>query len=417
MEKTMVRQIDLVPDHVPQELVHPYDFIGDPRNRTDLWDFVQSAFDYPDIFYSTALGGFWVVTRHDLISEVFSRSDLFSSQSATIPAMENVPDLIPPGIDPPDHGKYRKILAQSMFSPGSLAELEADARRTAVQLRSSFADAGECEFMSAFARQLPIVVFLRMMGMPTDRRDEFMHWVYSFFQGESQEEMTNARRDLHNYLNEWLDELEAGAAPTDSGHNFRAVLNAEVDGRRLTRAEQASIAETMFFAGLDTVTSLMGHVMHFLAGHPSHQAALVENPSMIPRAIEEFVRRFGVANLGRRVKSDIVFHGVKFKAQDRVMVSTQIAGLDAQKWQDPTMVDFGRNTRGHLAFGGGPHVCIGNGLARVEMRVLFQEVLPWMPGFSLKPGTTVKTFPGMVVGVQELPLVWRPLSNSDTAHG
>lgn len=394
-----------VPSHVPSDLVYPYDFLADDRNRTDVWGFVKSATERPDIFYSPDLGGFWVVTKHELIREVFTSYELFSSRAAAIPYLGDVPDLIPPGIDPPEHRPYRRLLMQTMFAPSALKGIDADARKIARQLRDGFAASGACEFIADFAAQLPVMVFLNMMGMPADRRGEFMNWIHCFFQGGSMEVMSQARLDLHAYLEEWLDDLER--KPTDgTGHSFRALLGREIDGRPLSRAEQTSIAQTLFFAGLDTVTSFMGHVMYFLACNPDHQAALRNDPAIMQKAMEEFFRRFGITNLGRKVTRDIVFHGVEFKAGDRVLVSTQISSLDPDQWDDAEAVDFARDTRDHLAFGAGPHVCIGNSIARIEMRAMLEELLPHMPNFRVKPGAIVRTFPGVVVGIEALPLVW-----------
>lgn len=396
----------LIPAHVPPALVIYFDFRNDEALRRDPWTYLASMNDKPDIFYSPDLGGYWVVTRGSLIEDVFSRHDLFTATSLAIPKLENPLLLIPNRMDPPEHTKYRKVLAQNLFSPRALGTLEEDTRQFTRALLGSFAP-GRCEFVSEFAYKLPIDIFLLMMGMDPARRDDCIPWVKDIFRGKTREETERGFGAAHVFISAWLTaQLKDPSANT--GKMFQAMIASKVDGRALTYDEMFAITLMLFSGGLDTVTSQMTHFMKFLAENPAHRDYLTENPGAIPRAQEELLRRFGISFIGRMAAKDFTYHGVSFKAGDPVVAATPIAGLDRLAFEDPISVDFNRDGGKvrHLAFGAGPHLCIGAYLARTQLRVMLEELLPAMPGLHLDAGATIETLPGATLMLKALPLRW-----------
>ena len=402
----MVEQAQHIPAHVPPGRVAHFDFRFDPALRTDAWAPFRALADKPDIFWSPDLGGYWVLTRCDLIEEAFRRHDLFSNRIVSIPEIPDAPPLIPNNIDPPAHAGYRKLLAQRMFSPRALGPLEADAREMTRALVEQVRPAGRCDFVAEIARPLPVDLFLRMMGLPTGQRDMFMPWVNGVFRPKSPEEGTAAFGGLAAFLGQWLDEAIADPSKA-SGHMLPAMLSAELDGRKLTKDEMLSVWMMLFLGGLDTVTSQMTHVARFLAESPRHRELLMADPSRIPDAIEELLRRFGIANIGRVVARDIEFHGVAMKAGDLLLCSTPAAGIDDRAFERPLDVDFEReNRRDHCAFGSGPHLCPGAYLARVQVRVLIEEMMPRLPSLRVEPGATIAGLSGGTLTLEKLPLLW-----------
>ena len=398
-----------VPAHVPPGLARHYDFRNDPALRTDPWGWMERLGDGPDIFWSPDLGGYWVVTRGPYIEEVFARGDLFSVKSLAIPKQPDAPILIPNNLEPPEHGKYRRILSQQMFSPRALGVMQDECRQLVRGLIGTFQKAGACEFVSAFATLVPVDMFLRMMGVTPDRRDDFLPFVNKVFRGQSAADILSGFADAGAYLAGWLEsELKDPQAAAGKGHMLGAMLHAEVDGRSLTFDEMLSISMMLFLGGLDTVASQTTHVFHFLATHAEHRDALVTDRSLIPKAIEEMLRRFGISHIGREVAHDLEFHGVVMKAGDSIVASTPISGLDRRAFPDPLTVDFGRfsGKPSHWAFGAGQHICPGAHLARVELRIMLEEVLPALPNLRLKPGIKLEYLPGATLTVKELPLVW-----------
>lgn len=407
-EGSGLQALSSIPSHVPRNLVRGYDFRHDGELRTDPWAAIYALNEEPDIFWSPYLGGYWVVTRGPYIEEVFSRGDLFTVKSLAIPKQPDAPVLIPNNLEPPEHGKYRKILTQNMFSPRALGPMVEECRRMVKDLVSSFRDAGECEFVANVTTIVPIDMFLRMMGADPERREEFSPFVTKVFRGDSAAEIQEGFSEAAAYLAHWLDGRIADSSASQRGHMLGAMLEGRVDGRALTRDEMLSMSMMLFLGGLDTVASQATHVFHFLATNPGHRDRLCADASLIPAAIEEMLRRFGISHIGRAVAQDIEFHGVRMKEGDSIVAATPIAGLDRQAFPDPLTVDFGRfaDKPRHWAFGAGAHICPGAHLARVELRLLLEETLPFLPNLRLKPGTHLEYLPGATLTVKELPLIW-----------
>lgn len=397
-----------VPDHVPPHLVAQYDFRNDPELRTCPWARMARLDEQPEIFWSPDLGGYWVVTRGPLIEEVFARGDLFSVRSVAIPKQPNAPVLIPNNLEPPEHGKYRRILTHRMFSPKALGEMADECRELVRETVDGFADRGEADFVAEFCTIIPIDMFLRMMGVGRERRAEFLPFVEKVFRGRDAAEIAQGFAEAGAFLAGWLTEQTADPEARNRGHMLAAMLDAEVDGRRVTFEEMLSMSMMLFLGGLDTVTSQATHVFHFLATSPAHRQSLVETPALIPAAIEEMLRRFGISHIGRVVDHDLEFHGVTMKAGDSIVASTSIAGIDPKSYDRPLAVDFDRfgDKPRHWAFGAGAHLCPGAHLARVELRIMLEEVLPRLKDLRLRPGAAVEYNPGATLMVGALPLIW-----------
>jgi cytochrome P450 len=202
-----------IPGHVPPDLVIDFDFRHDPQLRTDPWSVLTAMNDKPDTFFSPELGGYWVVTRGELVAEVMRRHELFSARNIGIPVVKGAPVMIPNNLDPPVHAKYRRILSQQMFSPQALGAVEEDSRRMTRELLEQFARSGECEFVEAFARPLPVLSFLQMMDLPAERLPQFMSWIRGIFHGATIEERAAGFQNAHQFLSRWLDERMTGPLP------------------------------------------------------------------------------------------------------------------------------------------------------------------------------------------------------------
>lgn len=396
-----------VPAHVPPERVVRFDFRSDEALRRDPWGYIASLKDRPDIFFSPDLGGYWVVTRADMIDDVFSRHDLFTATSLAIPKVENPLRLIPNHFDPPLHTTYRKVMANNMFSPRALSTLEKDTRDFARQLFDGF-EPGRCEFVKDFAYRLPIDIFLKMMGADLSLRDECLAFVRGVFRGRTPEETQDGFIGTHGFVTRWLTEQLADPK-RNKGSMFQAMIRSKVEGRALTFEEMHSMTMMLFLGGLDTVTSQMTHIMRFLAESPDHRQYLLDHPEELPYALEEMLRRFGISFIGRAAAKDFEYHGVSFKQGDPVCAATPIAGLDPRAFPDPLRVDFnrgqGRRVK-HLGFGAGRHLCIGAYLARTQLTVMIEELLPRMPGLRIAPGSVIENAPGATMMLKTLPLEW-----------
>lgn len=400
--------VGLVPDHVPAERVQRFDFRYDPQIAHDPWRFFNGLSDRPDIFYSPDLGGYWVITRAALIEEVFRRYDLFSNGAVTIPAPPR-PQSIPASLDPPHHTKYRRIMAQKMFSPRAMASLEADVEAISERLLAAFLPEGRCEFIGAFARPLPVGLLMNMLGLPEDIRVELVGWVQLMFHGPTTDIQVAGYQKTFGFLGRWLEE-QLGAPDTVTGHMLPAMLEGRVDGRPLTLAEMHSICMLLVGAGVDTLTSQMGHVMRYFAENPDARRRLAERPELIPDAVEELLRRFAIANITRVVARDHTYEGVFFKKGDLVLCSAPIAGVDAQTFDAPleVLLDRAPGPVRHTPFGAGPHICPGAHLTRVVLRMVIEKLLPRMPDLRMAPGVTPNYVCGITVAMTRLDLEFTP---------
>jgi cytochrome P450 len=157
---------------------------------------------------------------------------------------------------------------------------------------------------------------------------------------------------------------------------------------------------------LDTVASALCFTAHCLATHPQVRRELAQDRSLMPNAIEEFLRRYGIPQTARVITQDFEYNGVAFRAGEFVLLSKTLHGLDERRFPDPLRVDIRRDVRKHAAFGDGPHRCPGSFLARLEMRIFLEEWLARVPEFRVAEGDAVRTSSGPVNGMLHLPLAW-----------
>jgi len=187
------------------------------------------------------------------------------------------------------------------------------------------------------------------------------------------------------------------------------IVNVDIEGSRISEEEAVYYASLVLFGGLDTVAGMLGFVARFLALNPGHRRQLVErldDEAFLKQAIEELVRRHGLANTARVIPEDFTYKGIAFRAGDRILPANLFVGLDERLNANPLEVDFAREKPVHAAFGNGPHACPGAILARRELRIFLQEWLSRIPDFRLQPGTAPVLATGMVNGVLRLDLVW-----------
>jgi len=401
--------LDSIPDHVAPDRFIPFDFRLDPRIRFDPWGFFYSANELPELFYSPALGGHWVIARAELLAEAWSRPDLFSAESVSVPKIDSPFRLIPNNLDPPEHRPYQQIFTRQMFAPRIIEALANDFRELTRKRIDDFVGRGRCDFNAEYAQPLPVQIFLQMIGVPDSLRSEFDASVERVFRGTTPEVVLAGITEVAGLLDVWLDEEMADRHSPREAHMLEAMLTAEIDGRLLGKDELSSMATMLMLGGLDTVTSATLHQMYFLASNPGHRQQLLDDPSLIPNAVEELLRRFSAPNIGRIARQDFEFHGVEIKRGEMILFSTSIAGLDPTRFADPLTVDFHRTglKRDSLSFGTGVHICSGQSLARAELRITLEEVLPKLANLRVAPGSEIEYASGGTVTIAgPLPLEW-----------
>lgn len=394
------------PDHVPSELVVDFDFYDLPGSGDD----VQAAYaavqkSCPDIFWTPRNGGHWVATRAEDILVMQKDHQRFSYRHITLPPMPaETPRQIPLELDPPEHAHYRRPLMQAL-QPGAVARLEAGVHDVAVETIKTLVPRGGCEFVEDFAKVLPITVFLRMVNLPMEDKDFLLPIAEDSVRGRDAQTRFKAMQAMGGYLQKWV--LERRETPGDD--LLSQIVNVNIGGERISHEEAISYAALVLFGGLDTVAGMLAFFARFLATHDDHRRAIVarlDDDAFLKTAIEEMVRRHGMANTARVVTHDFDYKGLTFKAGDRLLPPNLLVGLDERVNPEPMTVDFERKGGVHAAFGNGPHACPGAILARRELRIFLREWLSRIPDFRIKPGTRPVLATGMVNGVLKLELVW-----------
>lgn len=395
----------LVPDHVREDQIVDYDYTGDHRVREQndfqlgLHELHKTA---PDIFYSPRNGGFWMITRLDMMSKVLEDTEHFSNRVLEIPRIYSDNVMIPLNLDPPEHLPFRMVLMRHLNAK-HIRFMEPGIREWAVRLIDQVIDAGECEFAENIGAAFPVSVFMQLVGWPLERFEEFRGIVHEFFRPDIEPTDRIAVQDqIMGIVREYF-ELRQREPGDDL---FSKLLTEKVRGHLLTDAELDSIGFLLFIAGLDTVANTLGFAFNNLAQRPELQERLASDPSIIPDFVEESLRRFSIVQQPRIVKKDVEMFGAQLRVEDMVVCSLPAAGVDDQANSNPEEFDMDREIRKHIAFSTGPHFCLGNFLARTEMRILTEEWVRRIPSFRRKPGTEPTIRTGGVAAVADLWFEW-----------
>lgn len=392
------------PDHVPDELFWDHNYEEFAHTGDDPYLAISRLHEGPGIVWCTgarfAEPG-WLVTRHDYVQEVFVDWEHFSSDYQAMSQLGISWKLNPLEFDPPQHHAYRRIL-NPFFTPAKVMEMDAPVKDACNVLIAAFENRGGCEFISEFGEKFPSYVFLDLMGMPKEKLPDFLAWERDLLRAKDPMQRVSAMMSVLKYLEEFVAQQKKNPT-TDL---LRAMVTAQYNNERpLNDGELLGMCYLFYIGGLDTVYSVSGWIMRYLASDQALQERLRSNPGDIPRAAEEFLRAFAVASPTRRARTDFEFHGVKIKAGDMVIPSTPAAGRDPRAYANPHKIDIDRNAR-HVSFASGPHICLGMHLARRELRTVIEAFLSRFKNIRMPAGERYEYHTGGVLGIDRLPLVW-----------
>ena len=353
------------------------------------------------------IGDAVMVNTRALVDEALRDPGLYSSEDLV--EQGNTLPLIPLNIDPPDHVRYRKLL-DPLFAPRRIDALEADIAERVNHFIDAFVDRGSCDFTAELAELFPSSVFLGMMGLRWEELETLVSMRDGLLRPGSHsmapEERSAIQRatatEVYAYFGAILD-----ARAADPREDILSLfVSLERDEGRLTRDEVLAICFVLLTAGLDTVTDSLTCFFAFLAQHPEHRRRIVEDPDVIPAAVEELLRwETPVPSVVRWAREDAVLGGETIGAGHHVMVNLGAANLDPAEFDDPMEVRFDRHVNRHLAFGGGVHRCLGSHLARRELRIALREWHRRIPDYTLTPGYEVTYLPPLRY-VPDLHLTW-----------
>lgn len=394
----------VVPNHVPPHLVFDFDIYADPRVNDDVQGSYAAAIsDAPDIFWTPANGGHWMVRRFDAIAAIATDPEHFSVREMQIPRVPNPPFFIPLSLDPPENLPYRRAMAP-MFGPVAIKALEPRIREWAAKIVEVVADQGECDFMADVAKVFPVTVFMELMGMDLSRLHEFRDLAERFFDAQNNaEEMEQLSGKILGILTELVAEKRARPDDKLLSHFINVDMG---DGRTMSDDEILAMSFVLFLGGMDTVTNVTGFAYQQLAQMPELQGRLAADPSLSTAFADEAVRAFGVVNSPRLVVKDKDLLGVPFREGDMVLNLLPMGSRDDRRFERPDVLDIDRKKQAHITFSTGPHLCIGHVLGRAEIRILTEEWIQRVPAFELRDGIKRGFRTGTVMALEALPLQW-----------
>ena len=360
--------------------------------------------------------GYWALTKYDDVVTVSSDNVLFSSWRMGT----NIEDPDTDGLavirtlmidmDPPMHTKYRRLVSTG-FTPKMIAALEPHVRTITRRIVDGVAAKGACDFVTEVAAELPLAVIAEMLGVPDEDHHKVFAWSNRLIGFDDPEYSTtlddgrNAAMEMFLYANQLA--VERKANPRDD--LVSALMAADVDGESLKEADFDGFFILLAVAGNETTRNLISGAMLALMQHPEQRARLAADPSLMATAVEEFLRWVSPLIYFRRTASrDTEVRGQRIAEGDKLVMYYPSANRDEDVFPDAGVFDVGRSPNPHMAFGGGgPHFCLGASLARLEIRIMFEELLRRLP--DIEPAGPVQRLrSNFINGIKHMPVRYTP---------
>lgn len=359
---------------------HTAEWVADP------YSVYEELRDEKPLAYSESHGGFWLLSRYEDVKRALFDWQTFSSAFAgriaiphTTPS-DNIPG-IPIETDPPKHTEYRNMVLKH-FLRAEVNKLEPEMTRAAGELIEKFSDRGRCDLVSEYATPLLARSLGLFLKFPLEDIERIEAWANAVFANRAKdpEGAKRGQRELADYIRAQMAERREN--PRDDLFSHLATL--EVNGQPLSEAELVGYGRIILLAGREAVIDAIGNSLWYLAQNPAARARLVCEPGLMNDAVEEFLRYLSpIQLLGRVATRDVELHGQTIHKGESVAMMYGSANRDPRAFPDAGECLLDRKPNAHLAFGVGPHACIGSSLARLDMRVAIREFLGRIPEFRL----------------------------------
>ena len=385
-------------------LVDGYFYAGDPY-PSYRW-MRQNA----PVYFDPA-GGVWGIALHEDVMTASKDSQTFCNRHGMRPDSPPIPSMI--NLDDPEH-KRRRALVNKGFTPRRVADHEPKIREVCRDLIARVAPRGECDFVRDIAAPLPMIMIGDMLGVEPEDRDDLLRWSDEMIAGTSMtapvEVMMRAAQAFEEYsVYNRRVVADRRAHPRDD--LISVLVHAEIDGERLD--DEALLQETLLIlvGGDETTRHVITGGMEQCLRHRDQYRKLVEDPRRIPVAVEEMLRWVTpIKNMARTATRDVELRGETIREGDKVLILYPSANRDERIFAEPDRFDIERNPNPHVAFGGyGAHFCLGASLARLELRVMFEELVAGLPDLELASEEPLPLRPSnFIVGIEHMPVRFAP---------
>ena len=381
----------------------------DPYDHQFHWDpypYYKRLRDHDPVYYNEQLG-IWLLTKWEDVNRAFRDFKSFINTGAVSLEPDSGEKLPFPMFifsDPPDHTRVRNLFAPLM-TPESVKRLEDYTRQKAIALIEPHVSSRKFDFVADLGCFLPMDVISSLTSVPAADQDMVRGWADDLIAREDKQHDLSERNvtgymNMAKYFGEHAEKHAAGPHGDDL---IGILMRAEKEGA-LSRNQVIGTLILLAIAGNETTTKLIGNMAYRLWQHPEQRRMLVENPALIPKAVEEVLRFDGSSQIiVRRVGQDIEMRGKKLRKGDRVGLCIISANRDADKFPDPDRFDVSRGSRDHMAFGFGLHSCLGASLARMEVKVVFEELLRRIPNYQIQEDRLARAHNPNVRGFTNVP--------------
>jgi cytochrome P450 len=387
------------------ESPHGYDFNHTTAGAELYAELAEQRQKCP-VIHGSSFGGFWTLLNHQDVAQAANDPVHFTSTKGTsLPALGLPTGSIPATADPPQHTKYRRII-QPEFMASAIRAFEPQIRKIMRDQIATFSSRGHADVMTELANPVPPMVIAMILGMEQDRWKDIRTWTQQIVsRSNAGQAATGAppNQALQAYIMSQIADRRARPRPD----LLTTIVTAEVDGAPLEDHLVYGMVQQIVIAGHETTVSGIGNILHYVLRYPKIRERVLSDPAFLDKVIEESLRiEAPVFGLARTVATDITVCGQPMAVGEKVLLAWGAANHDPNLFSEPATFDPGRpNLQRHLAFGYGRHRCVGEHLARLELRLAVEEMLGGLADLRLS-ATGIEISGGNLRGPKALPVEW-----------
>jgi cholest-4-en-3-one 26-monooxygenase len=366
--------------------------------------------------------GFWSITKMEDLREVYRDHTTFSTERShgPLPASpeaeqhdeqnpQSTPMLV--GIDEPRHTQMRKAF-HAMFLPRAVARYEETGRKLVAEIIDEVLPRGECDFVTDIATRLPMAIICDMMQVPRQDWKDLFHWANMAMGGDDPQYQIGTPMETADFgfgsIFRYTLNLGTQRRGGTDGDLMSIIANSDVQGHPLHEGEIGGNGFMFVIGGLETTRNAISGGMLELIRNPAEMRRLRADRALLPKAVEEIVRWTSpITHLTRSATRDVELRGRKIRKGDGVVVWNISANRDEETFYDPYRFDVGRTPNEHIGFGLGVHFCLGVHLARLELRLMLEQLLDRMPDLELA-GEVTRLHSTLVAGIKSMPVRFTP---------